>query len=199
MGINKNIPLFHPGSRKAQRNRYPIDLKRRHLYQYYKYTFKYEAFQTRYSKNTKLIVDSALYSKIVNDMFEMIACQILDKSRQFKLPCNLGYIGIKKKKMDFQALKELNVLFLDYTESKKLGRKIFHVNDHSNNYRYRWFWDKRGCKIPFKSAYKFIAHRDNKRKLAFNIKNKVTDYSEENLKFRPKYRRQNDSSKTDLQ
>nr|DAG45344.1 MAG TPA: hypothetical protein [Caudoviricetes sp.]DAV24016.1 MAG TPA: hypothetical protein [Bacteriophage sp.] len=42
---------------------------------------------------------------------------------------------------------------VDYKSSKEEGKKIYHLNEHSNGYKYRLYWSK----VPkiFSARYKY--------------------------------------------
>lgn len=176
----EKINKFYPSTRKGKPNVYPVDITRYEIYAHYKKSNKYKKFKTKYSGNTELIVDRKTYSAIINDMFEMITNRILDEGINLKLPCSLGYIGIKKRKMNFAALEQYKTFKVDMKASQLHNRLVYHLNEHSNNYSYRWYWDKSGCKLPNKKIYKFSANLQNKRKLAQKILTKERDYTEDN-------------------
>ena len=120
-------------------------------------------------------VDWNTYQNIVHDYFKYIASEVIDRSREIRLPCKLGYLSIIKSKPKNFDLKSLK---MDYGESKKQGKLILYTNVHSNFYKFRYYWDKHTMMTPNKSKYKFIASRANKRKLAQLIKHGEQDYIE---------------------
>lgn len=79
------------------------------------------------------------------------------------MPCGLGYVCVAKYKPKSYTDKSLSV---DYKNSNKYGKRIYHLNEHSDGYKYRLYWSK----IPrtFSSRYKYQIGftRANKRRLA---------------------------------
>jgi hypothetical protein len=65
-----------------------------------------------------------------------------------------------------------------YAETKKVGKIVYHLNEHSNFYKYRYYWNKHNMLNHNKTMYQLIMTRDNKRRLAQIIKNKERDYLE---------------------
>jgi len=55
------------------------------------------------------------------------------------MPYGLGYVQVVKYKPKTYTDKSLSV---DYKESKKYNKKIYHLNEHSNGYKYRLYWSK---------------------------------------------------------
>ena len=69
-----------------------------------------------------------------------------------------------------------NKLKIDWAASKKLGKRIYHLNDHTGGYKYRFYWTKGIIKNI--TAYSFIPTRTNTRTLAgiLKDKNRELDY-----------------------
>ena len=97
------------------------------------------------------------------------------KAKEFKMPYRLGTLRIKKKKMNYSKKNKLKINWLETNKHKKV---IYHLNDHTDGFNYRWFWSKINAVIKNKSVYSFQATRTNKRRLAGLLKNKKVDYFE---------------------
>lgn len=98
---------------------------------------------------------------------------ILQRSEGFKMPFGLGYICIVKYKPKSYTSKSLSV---DYKTSKELGKTIYHLNEHSNGYKYRFYWSKIPQTFPDRYRYQIMLVRANKRQLAqliFNHKDYI--------------------------
>ena len=54
----------------------------------------------------------------------------------------------------------------DYKTSKELNKTIYHLNEHSNGYKYRLYWSKNKNTFPDIYKYNLSLVRQNKRKLA---------------------------------
>lgn len=138
-------------------------------YKFYKQNLKY--------KNTPLNVSYSLYRNICVDFNKEISKKILYEAFEFKVPYKLGKLRIKKFKMTLSKKK----LRIDFNATKKYGKTIYHLNDHSDNFAYRWFWDKSSILSVGKRTYSFEATRANKRAISPIIKNKeqlLIDYFE---------------------
>lgn len=109
----------------------------------------------------------AYYKKVMDYLF--------DTSLSFKLPHNLGTFQITKKKIKAKNIKKL-VNSIDWENTVKYGKQIFHTNEHSGGYRYLFTWDRYPSKMRNIYKYRFVPTRANKRKSAYYIKNKVRDY-----------------------
>lgn len=63
-------------------------------------------------------------------------------------------------------------LSVDYKSSKEYDKKIYHLNEHSDGYKYRLYWSKIPRTFPDRYKYELRFVRQNKRKLAQLIFNK---------------------------
>lgn len=115
------------------------------------------------------------FKSIIIDYFKYIRDQIMLESKEVKLPCRLGTLQIIKHQPKEFTGKSLR---WDWQATKQLGKPVYYLNEHSNNYKYRFHWSKQGCLLRNKGKYMFIACRTNKRNLAKIIKNRQCDYIE---------------------
>ena len=138
------------------------------------YTIK--DFYNSYSKDMKQYeykdIDYNLFKNIVIDYFKHIQNEVIEKGKQFVLPARFGTISVRK----FKAKPGL--LQVDYKSSKELGKLILLLNDHSDGYRYKFYWDKKKLMIKNCTKYQMVYTRTNKRRLAQILKNKEKDYIE---------------------
>lgn len=79
--------------------------------------------------------------------------------KDMKLPL-LGYIGIRKSK---ENLERKNY---DYGHYNKTGEKRMIINNHSDGFLGKWWWNKSRCMLSGKFPYSFTATRDLKREIA---------------------------------
>lgn len=141
----------------------------------YTLTDYYLFYKDNIEKNTVYDIDMKTYKAIVSEYFKYIRDQIMQECKEFKLPCRLGTLSIIKHKPKEFTGKSLR---FDWKATKESGKPVYLVNEHSNYYKYRFFWSKKNCLIINKSKYQFVATRDNKRTLAQIIFNKLRDYPE---------------------
>lgn len=134
----------------------------------------YKFYLTQIERETVYDVEYKIYRQIVEDYFRYIVEQIMDNSREFKLPCRLGNLSIVKRQPKNFDNKSLRI---DYHESKIQGKAVYFINEHSDYYKYRFYWSKKDCLLANKTKYQFVATRFNKRRLAQIIKNKEHDYT----------------------
>lgn len=141
------------------------------------YTIKdfYERYIQNIEQNTVYDIPYSQYRSIVEDYFKYIVDQVLEQSKEFKLPCRLGTLCIVKRQPQNFDNRSLRI---DYHESKKQNKIVYFINEHSDYFKYRCYYNKQNCLLPNKTKYQFIMTRANKRRLAQIIKNKEHDYVE---------------------
>lgn len=133
--------------------------------------------------------DKVLYSKIEKKEY----CRIVEDFLKFTinksqegfevfLPCSFGSIKIVGKKFKPRLnergdimnqpinWKETYKLWNTNTEAKKSKERIYHLNEHTNNVRYKYIWSKKNIYATYKEMYAFILTRNNKRTLAKLLK-----------------------------
>ena len=114
-------------------------------------------------KTIPVEVDYKLYKRIVEEMCKVILEYLLERSEGFKMPYGLGFIQIGKYKPKQLDSKSLSV---DYKASKEYDKKIYHLNEHSDGYKFRLYWSKIPRTFPDRYKYQLCLVRQNKRKLA---------------------------------
>ena len=114
-------------------------------------------------------VDYSLYKRILDEMCNVILEYVLERSEGFKMPYGLGFIQIGKYKPKNYTEKSLSV---DYKSSKAYDKRIYHLNEHSDGYKFRLYWSKIPRTFPDRYKYQLSFVRQNKRKLAQLIFNK---------------------------
>ena len=120
-------------------------------------------------KEMPLDVDYSLYKRVLEEMCKVILEHMLERSEGFKMPYGLGLLQIGKYRPKSLSSKSLSV---DYKESKEYNKRIYHLNEHSNGYKYRLYWSKIPRTFPDRYKYQIQLVRQNKRKLAQLIFNK---------------------------
>ena len=114
-------------------------------------------------------VDYGLYKRILDTMCSVILEHVLNRSEGFKMPYGLGFIQVCKYKPKSFTPQSLSV---DYKASKEYDKRIYHLNEHSDGYKYRLYWSKVPRTFPDRYKYTLGLIRQNKRKLAQLIFNK---------------------------
>lgn len=135
----------------------------------------YESYMKYVNDNPLYQVDYKTFRAIINEYFEYLRDEIIENGKEVRLPCRLGHLSIVKHKPKEYSGKSLRI---DYAETKKIGKVVYHLNEHSNFYKYRYYWNKQNMLNKNKTKYQLIMTRANKRRLAQIIKHKERDFLE---------------------
>lgn len=147
---------------KRGKGKYTKDFTLKDIYKYYK----------EEHPNDEFAVDEKTYRKIILWFNKRAMQMILEDAREFILPYRLGVIRVRKRRQDIVNNKP----HIDFGLSRKLNKTVYHLNDHTDGYYYRFFWSKIGCNAKNYTAYFFKAGRTNERKISELIKAKKIDY-----------------------
>ena len=131
------------------------------------------------------------FAKVVNDFNKFLISKVFE-GYEVKLPARMGTISIKgkKTKIKFDEQGRLTGQAPDYKSTKDLWEKcpeckerkqlVFHLNEHTNGIRYKFFWSKERMLVENKTFYSIILTRTNKRFLSNLIKKGKEFYVEPN-------------------
>ncbi len=140
------------------------------------YTFPdmYEDYIKDIDEDSPYHVTYNEYAGICSDFYKEVMVEVLEKGRRYKLPFRMGDICVTKKRL---KLFDKAHLPIDWAMSKKLGKWVYHMNDHTNNFKFRFRWSKKMCRnTPNIGLYRLVFTRANKRRLAELIKSGNYDY-----------------------
>ena len=90
-------------------------------------------------QNESVEVPYSRFKRILDEFNKTILDSILEGSESFKMPFGLGFVCIVKYRPKTYTGKSLSK---DYKSSKEEGKTIYHLNEHSNGYKYRLYWSK---------------------------------------------------------
>lgn len=141
------------------------------------YTMKdiYLDYISTINKRTPYYVSFLDFCELSKMYCTRIINKIVLESKSFKIPFRLGRLFVSKKKPKILSDSTLSV---DWLETRKAGKIIRHINDHSNGYKYRFTWSKKTAFVINQTYYRLVLSRDNKRFLARTIKTGDVDYIE---------------------
>lgn len=120
----------------------------------YSLTHAYKAFKEKHGN----LVTLTEYRKICVEFNKRIVSNALT-GRVVKLPYGIGDFWIKKIQTDWEKPR------LDLNETKIQGKKVYHLNEHSDGWWARWYWTK-NHRIPNMKLYSFQPTRGNSRAVA---------------------------------
>jgi len=114
------------------------------------------------------------YVGICSDYYKAQMEDVFKKGARIRFPYRMGDLVVIKKRLKNFCKEHLSI---DWATSRKLGKRIYHINDHSDNYKYMFKWSKKMSRVtPNIGQYRLVLTRTNKRKLAECIKTGGYDY-----------------------
>lgn len=135
----------------------------------------YNDYLDNIEKDTVYDINYTKYRAIVTDYFKYLQQRLIEEGKMIKLPYRMGNVQVVKsrpKHLDKRSLR------IDYQATKQENKLVLLLNEHSDFFKYRYWWNKVDMMVPNKSQYQLVATRANKRRLAQIIKNKELDYQE---------------------
>lgn len=168
---------------KGKRN---SDVKARDLYKYYLKNIKpVESLAGGKTLGSYSITQSE-YSEILKDINKNITDIIVTENFEFKIPCGLGLLSMKQKKVEYKLDEEGNLrtklLSVDFKALKELWTNseesrinkvlVFHTNEHTDGNRMKFEWSKFHARCFGIETYYFLPCRRMKRSPAQFLKNK---------------------------
>lgn len=141
----------------------------------YTITSFYNYYLDNIEPDTVYDIPYSVYRKIVTEYFQYMRDELIEKGKRVRMPNRMGTLQIVKHQPKFWDRRSLR---LDYNETKKTGKIVYLLNEHSNFYKYRCHWDKTDILTHNKTWYQLVMTRSNKRRLAAIIKQHLLDYEE---------------------
>jgi len=117
------------------------------------------------------------YNKFVTicTMYYKSMAEYIKEGKLYLLPYKLGEVSVLKKKPKNMTRETMS---LDWEQTQKLGKQVYHTNDHTNYYKYVFSWGKLRAHFKHKGSYRMVFTREHKRDLAKKIKSGEYDYFE---------------------
>lgn len=118
-------------------------------------------------------LDYSEWEKIIKTYNGMLRDYIVTSGEKVKLPRGLGSLvitGKKSHKINKVGDREFVNLSIDWNKSKKVGKKIYHFNNHTDGYRYRWMWFQGDSRFYLSDIWMFKPCRKASRAITAFIK-----------------------------
>jgi hypothetical protein len=137
----------------------------------------YDSYTDKHQDNPLYNVDRKRFYDLCSEFYKKVVDGIMYEGRDFKTLYSVGDIYIKKYRPELEDVKK-RTSFIDWANTAKLGKIVYHLNEHSNGFKFTIKWKKKKNVIRYVEIYKFVPTRAFKRNLASVIKNKENDYLE---------------------
>ncbi len=163
----------------------------------YKFGDIYRFYKERYGEEAlpKSVVHE-IYKRLFPEIIKLIVFENLD----YRMPARLGSLRVRKKLavplLDKDGNLDTRSMSINYKATKKLWEKLYpgktaeelkliegkkiirETNDHTNNYRLYWFWDKLTSNVANQFVYYINVCRDGDMVLSHAVKHNNLNYSE---------------------
>ena len=144
----------------------------------YQTDYHSDDFYNYYKSISKKPVSKKVFMEILKDIYGEVMKMILYEGSDVMLPHGMGSMRIQQQKINLKfgddgklktrlavdwkatkALWEEKYPGLTSEEISKIPNKpvIRLINEHTDMYRYRWYWDKVTCTIKNQSLYRYKA------------------------------------------
>ena len=137
----------------------------------------YVRYKEEHQDNPVYDVEKQLFYDICSEFYKEVVDQIIFKDKEFKMPFSVGEIYIRKYAPELEDVKT-RTSFIDWKNTAALGKIVYHLNEHSNGFKFVIKWRKVRNQIRYVDIYKFVPTRTFKRTLAMAIKTRTSDYTE---------------------
>ncbi len=112
-----------------------------------------------------------LFASVVKDGNSIIRDKIINNAETIVLPYLEGRLFIRKFEKFYNETNK-HTWPVNYLETKKQGFVVY----HGDKYGYKWYWEKKSCRIKGKKYFKFIPCRKAKRLIADAVLRRNIDY-----------------------
>jgi len=130
----------------------------------------YVDYNDKNGNDKDFAVDYKTYKNVCLEFNKKISEAIITTAEEFKLFGGLGIIRIKRLKSSKTQRR------VDWEKTKEHNVKVYHLNFHTDEYYYKWYWNRKQARFKNRSAYSFIPIRKNKRTLAKLLKENAVEY-----------------------
>ena len=124
----------------------------------------------------------ALHTKIIKTWAKVLIRKIINEMYRLHL-VGLGHLYLTKRKIDFATTQSGEQVLLaptNWAETNKLhkltgdkSKKVVHLNEDTNGYVYRIYWNKFKAKFVNRRFYKFIPSRYFKQEIKKAVQSSV--------------------------
>jgi len=138
-----------------------------------------------YKKECDNPIDKNTFKSIIKEFNNKMLDSVIYEGDDFSFAYRMGSLRIRKFDYSLKVDEEGNIknrlkpnwektlkrwkeLYPDHNreDMTKIEDKpiIYHLNEHTDGYVFKWYWDKITCNAPNQTAYRIEVLRDTKRK-----------------------------------
>lgn len=114
------------------------------------------------------------FKEVIYTYNSLLVTHMLETGEPIKFPFGLGEVVVNKYKpkryrIDNHGVERINMP-IDWAETKKQGKHIYHLNMHTEGYKFYWMWNYWKSRIKHAWMWKFEMARVNSRLLKTYLK-----------------------------
>lgn len=149
-----------------------------------------ETYTRFLQENPNIEITYKQYDECIREINNQYVLYCLETGNPIKLPYGLGVLAINKKKgkrifTDKDDKKHI-CLPINWEETNKIGKKVYHLNEHTDGYHCTWYWIKSLSRLKMVAIWSFKIAKLNSQLLkdyCFNSEKKYyLRYHEYNLR-----------------
>lgn len=136
----------------------------------------WKAYQRYKQDKIAPVVDRTTYTKICKEFNKALSHKIITESFEYKIPFGLGYLRIKASRQKIRVKDgkvQTHKMAINWNETWNLWNRLYpnktrsdiknipdkklvvHINEHTDGYIMRWYWDKRVSNFKNQTVYQF--------------------------------------------
>jgi len=128
------------------------------------------------------------YKKIIETCNWMFIEYALRTGFKVTLPFGFGSLAVVKKKIktykEYKGKQYVN-LRIDWAKTKEVGKRVYHTNEHTDGYNYRWRWSPKDAKFHLSNLYTFKPQRYASRSINKYIKKPNSQFKDLYMEILP--------------
>lgn len=110
----------------------------------------------------------------------------LRTGNKISFPHGFGSLVVTKKILQRYKIHngvKYNNLRINWQKTKEIGKRVYHTNEHSDGYNYKWLWFAKDSRLRLRHLYVFKACRYASREIAKYVKKKDAQYGQMYLEW----------------
>lgn len=139
------------------------------------------AYERFCEANPDVKISKQKWAAVVRGFNESIIDYILETGEKVRLPWGVGALSVSKFKPRrtkiFEGKEYIN-LAVDWAATKRLGKRTYHLNAHTDGNRFKWYWFRKDCMIDFSPVRFFKPCKSASHKLAAYLKGNPEKYGQ---------------------
>jgi nucleoid DNA-binding protein len=138
-----------------------------------------EAYNKFCAVNPNISLSFEKWSEIIYTFNYNFRDHLLETGDRCKLPWGMGTFAVSKKKskrfVTVKGKEHVNMA-IDWAKTNKLGKIVYHLNTHTDGYRFKWVWFSIDARFQYPEIWVWKASRTTSRKLAEYLKRPNSHY-----------------------